>query len=121
MVIAVAAADYPPPPGFIVLIVLLLGCAALVYFRVPVYLQWNRSRSRGRVLRVIRDGAVGGAAVALPLILLSPGEPSIPPSLSSRLIGFGALLALGIGNALAAYMFGAALSARQRNGGEPML
>jgi len=49
---------------------------------------------------------LGGGAIAL-LSLFSPGEPSIQPELSARLIGITALFGLGIGNALAAYAFGA--------------
>jgi hypothetical protein len=70
----------------VILALILLACALLVYLRVPVYLSWRAEGAKGRVLRVARDGLLGGGAVAL-LSLLSPGEPSIQPGLSDRLIG----------------------------------
>ena len=109
-----AIADFPPPPGFLVLVLILLACALLVYLRVPVYLCWRAEGARGRILRVARDGLLGGGAIGL-LSLLSPGEPSIQPGLSDRLIGIGVLICLGVVNALAAYAFGSRLN-RRRHG-----
>jgi hypothetical protein len=43
---------------------------------------------------VARAGLLGGGAIAL-LSLFSPGEPSIHPELSDRLIGIGVLFGLG--------------------------
>jgi len=105
LLLALAIADFPPPPGFVIVLLVLLACALLVYLRVPVYLRWRAAGAKGRTLRVARDGLLGGGAIAL-LSLLSPGEPSIQPGLSDRLIGIGVLIGLGIGNALAAYAFG---------------
>jgi hypothetical protein len=79
-----------------------------------VYLRWRAEGAKGRVLRVARDGLLGGGAIAL-LSLLSPGEPSIQPELSDRLIGIGVLICLGVVNALAAYAFGSWLY-RRRHG-----
>ena len=56
---------------------------------------------------------IGGGVIGL-LSLLSPGEPSIQPGLSDRLIGIGVLICLGVANALAAYAFGARLCRRRR-------
>jgi hypothetical protein len=108
-----ALADFPPPPGFAVLLLGLLACALLVYRRVPVYLRWRAEGANGRILRVARDGLLGGGAIAV-LSLFSPGEPSIQPALSDRLIGIGVLIGLGMGNALAAYAFGSWLYRRRR-------
>ncbi len=112
LLLALAIADFPPPPGFVILVLILLACALLVYRRVPVYLRWRAEGAKGRLLRVTRDGLLGGGAIAL-LSLLSPGEPSIQPALSDRLIGIGILIGLGAANALAAYAFGAWLSRRR--------
>ena len=112
VLLGLALADFPPPPGFAILLVVLLACAVLVYLRVPVYLRWRAEDARGRTLRVARDGLLGGAAIAL-LSLLSPGDPSIRPDLSDRLIGTGVLIVLGIVNALAAYSFGLWLCRRR--------
>jgi hypothetical protein len=109
-----AIADFPPPRGFLVLVLILLACALLVYLRVPVYLRWRAEGAKGRVLRVARDGLLGGGVIGL-LSLLSPGEPSIQPGLSDRLIGISVLICLGVVNALAAYAFGSWLY-RRRHG-----
>ena len=114
LLLALAIADLPPPPGFVILVLILLSCAILVYLRVPVYLRWQAEGAKGRILRVARDGFLGGGAIAL-LSLLSPGEPSIQPELSDRLIGMSVLTGLGIVNALAANAFGSWLC-RQRPG-----
>ena len=84
----------------------------LVYLRVPVYLRWQAESASGRLLRVARDGFIGGGATAL-LSLLNPGEPTIQSALSARLIGFGVSIGLGIGNALAAYAIGSRLHRRR--------
>ena len=114
LLLALAIADLPPPPGFVILVLILLACAILVYLRVPVYLRWQAEGAKGRIRRVARDGFLGGVAIAL-LSLLSPGEPSIQPELSDRLIGMSVLTGLGIVNALAANAFGSWLC-RQRPG-----
>jgi hypothetical protein len=112
LLLALAIADFPPPPGFVILALVLLACALLVFLRLPVYLRWRAEGARGRLFRVARDGLLGGGAIAL-LSLLSPGEPSIQPALSDRLIGMSVLIGLGAANALAAYAFGAWLSRRR--------
>jgi hypothetical protein len=111
LLLVLAIADFPPPPGFVSLLLILLACAVLVYLRVPLYLRWQEEGANGRMLRVARDGFLGGGAIAL-LSLFSPGEPSIQPELSDRLVGIGILVGLGVGNALAAYAFGSWLSRR---------
>jgi hypothetical protein len=114
LLLGLAIADFPPPPGFLILALILVACALLVYLRVPAYLRWRAAGVNGRVLKVARDGLLGGGAIGL-LSLLSPGEPSIQPELSDRLIGIGLLIGLGVVNALAAYAFGSWLF-RRRHG-----
>jgi hypothetical protein len=114
LLLALAIADFPPPPGFVILLLILFACALLVYLRVPVYLRWQAEGAMGRILRVVRDGLLGGGMIAL-LSLFSAGEPSIRPELSDRLIGISVLFGLGIGNALAAYAFGSWLHRRRRD------
>ena len=114
LLLALAIAGVPPPPGFVIVLLILLACALLVYLRVPVYLRWQVDGLNGSALRVARDGLLGGGAIAV-LSLLSPGEPSIQPGLSDRLIDIGVLIGLGIGNALAAYAFGLWLDPPRRD------
>ena len=104
LLLALAIADFPPPRGFVIVVLILLACALLVNLRVPEYLRWQAEGSEKRILRVARDGFLGGGAIAL-LSLLSPGESSIQPTLVDRLIGMGVLIGLGVGNALAAYAY----------------
>jgi cobalamin synthase len=103
LAIAYAAADHPLPPAFLFLVVVLLACALFVRLRVPTYLSWYAQQSRGRLTRVMRDGAVGGGALCLLVLVLSSGEPSIQPGIGVRLIGAGVMVALGAANALMAY------------------
>jgi hypothetical protein len=91
-----------------------LAADALDHLRVPVYVRWRAAGAKGRILRVARDGLLGGGAIGL-LSLFSPGEPSIQPELSDRLIGIGVLIGLGVVNALAAYTFSSWLC-RRRHG-----
>jgi len=60
LLLALAAADFPPPRGFVILVLILLACAFLVYLRVPVYLRWRAEGAKRRILRVARDGLLGG-------------------------------------------------------------
>lgn len=112
LLIALAAADFPPPPGFMLLVAILAACSVLVYRRVPAYLGWGARRAKGRLLRVVRDGAIGGGTIALLLMLVSAGEPSVQPGPIDRLIWLALLVALGVGNALAVYAVGWWLSGR---------
>jgi hypothetical protein len=65
LLLALAIADFPPPRGFVIVLLVLLGCALLVYLRVPVYLHWRAEGAKGRSLRVARDGLLGGAIALL--------------------------------------------------------
>ena len=114
LLIALLIADFPPPPGFMIIVMILLGCALLVYLRVPVYANWRMGATRGAVVRVVRDGFVAGMFIAL-LFLFSAGEPSVsPPGLLDHLIWFSVLSGLGIGNAMAVYLFGTGPGRRSR-------
>ena len=114
LVFALAIADFPPPPGFVIVPLILIACALLLYLRLPVYLGRRAAGAKGHALMVVRDGLLGGGAIAL-LSLLSPGEPSIQPGFSDRLIGIGVFIGLGIGNALAAYAVGLWLDRPRRD------
>ena len=114
LLLALALADLPPPRGFVFVVLLLLAFGLAVYPRVPVYLRWQAQGNQKRVRWVVRDGFLGGGAIAM-LSLLGPGEPSFQPGLVDRLIGLSVLIGLGIGNALAAYAFASWLCRRRHD------
>lgn len=105
VLVALAIADFPPPPGFVFALLIMLACAFAIDLRLPTYLRWKAAAANGRTLRVARDGFLGGGAIAM-MSMLSSGEPSIRPGLTDHLIWFAVWIALGIGNALAAYTIG---------------
>ena len=82
--------------------------------RVPTYLRWQREQARGRIARVIRDGAAGGAAAYLLLLVFGSGAPGAQPGLGTRLIGAGVTVALRPGTALVAYGIGVWFAKRER-------
>ena len=108
-----AGADHPPPTGFLWAILLDLLAAALVYIRVPTYLNWARSRTPLRVLRALRDGAgVGLIFAAVALLLPGTGQPGIHPTVVDRILWFLVLAAVGSGNAGVTYGLCALLARR---------
>lgn len=113
LLILLAGADFPPPRGFIWIIVAVAVCAAVVYWRVPTYIDWRRTRRAGRYWRVVRDGAVAGLLVALPFALKGGGEPSVTMRPVDYAIWFGVLAMVGIFNSAALYTINA-LVARSR-------
>lgn len=113
LLILLAGADFPPPAGFIWIIVTVAVCAAVVYWRVPTYIDWRRTRRAGRYWRVVLDGAVAGLLVALPFALRGSGEPSVTVPPVDYAIWFGVLAVMGILNSAALYTINA-LAARSR-------
>jgi membrane protease YdiL (CAAX protease family) len=107
LVILYAGADHPPPKGFAWVVLLDLVAALLVFWRVPYYLDWMQTGLTHRLLLVVRDGLVAGAAFALLAMLVVPvlgaGEPGVSPTIRDRAIWFAVLAAVGIANALAIY------------------
>jgi len=107
LAILYAGADHPPPPGFIVVLLLDLVAALLVFWRMPYYLDWMETGQSHRLLWVVRDGLVAGAALALLTMLAAPilgsGEPAVILTIRDRAIWFAVLAAVGIANALAIY------------------
>lgn len=102
-----AGADHPPPPRFIVVVLLDLLAAAVVFWRVPYYLDWMQTGQPRRLLWVLRDGLAGGLAfallAALASTLLGGGEPTVTQSIGSVATWFVVLAAVGVANALAIY------------------
>ena len=84
-----AGADFPPPVGFVWIIVLDLVAAGLVYWRVPFYMAWQKSRRGYRLLLVALDGVAIGVVFALFMVLLpGGGEPSVQRTTVDYLIWF---------------------------------
>ena len=99
-----AGADHPPPAGFLWAVLLDLLAAALVYVRVPTYLDWARSRTPWRVLRALRDGAgVGLTFATVALLLPGTGQPGIHPTVVDRVLWFVILSCVGSGSAWVTY------------------
>ncbi len=100
-------ADHPPPPRFIVVVLLDLIAAAVVFWRVPYYLDWMQTGQPRRLLWVLRDGLVAGLAfallAALASILFGGGEPTVTQSSGSVAIWLVVLAGMGVANALAVY------------------
>lgn len=106
-----AGADHPPPVGFWALIPLIFLAAALVFWRVPAYLQWLETGRGGRLLRVAGEGVAAGVACAALGILVSLlvgtgelGALKLLSSASSIALWFAVLAVVGAGNALAVYL-----------------
>ncbi len=102
-----AGADHPPPPGFILVVLLDLLAAAVVFWRVPYYLDWMQTGQPRRLLWVVRDGLIAGLAFALLATLASKlfggGEPTVTQSIGSIAIWFVVLGGVGVANTLTIY------------------
>ena len=76
LLVLLAGADKPPPRGFIWVVLVVALCAAVVYWRIPTYINWSQTKQPGRLLRVALEGFVAGLVVATPFALKGSGEPS---------------------------------------------
>ena len=88
MLILLAGADFPPPVGFLWLVIVVAACAAVVYWRVPTYIDWHRTQRPGRQWRVLLEGIAAGIVVAVPFALRGIVEPSITAQPVSYAIWF---------------------------------
>ena len=107
LLVLLAGADKPPPPGFIWLGLTVAICAAVVYWRVPTYIDWASTRRAGRYWRVLLDGAVAGLLIATPFALKGGGEPSIAPRPVDYATWFAVLAVMGMFNSVALYFINA--------------
>ncbi|WP_339899121.1 hypothetical protein [uncultured Gilvimarinus sp.] len=67
-----AGADHPPPAGFAWLILIVAICSLVVYLRLPCYWQWAYTRRSMRKCRVLLDGAIAGATLAIGFFVFAP-------------------------------------------------
>lgn len=98
LLLQLLAADIPPPRGFLLLILLDLVAASGIYLRIPVYQTWQATRRPRRRWLVMREGAIGGLALALVIMFASEGEPTVTPTWVDRLVWCAVLAALGAAN-----------------------
>ena len=101
LLVLLAGADFPPPLGFIWIVVAVAVCAAIVYWRVPTYIEWCRTRRNGRHWRVALDGIIAGLLIALPFAIGGSGEPSVTMQSLDYAIWFAVLAVMGILNSVA--------------------
>jgi hypothetical protein len=112
LLVLLAGADKPPPLGFIWLILAVGLCSAAVYWRVPTYIDWARTRRAGRYWRALLDGAVAGLLIAVPFALNGSGEPSITMQPADYAIWFAVLAVMGMLNSVALYLINALMPTR---------
>jgi hypothetical protein len=103
LVVLLAGADFPPPPGFRWILVAIAAYSAVVYWRVPMYVEWMLSGRPGRYAQVVLDGFVAGLLTALPFALRGSGKPSVSMGPLDYAIWFAVLAAVGILNSIALY------------------
>ena len=108
--LALVGADWPPPPGFLWLEVLLAAASSAVYLRVGSRLaaRWAGGRTPPAAL----EGLLAGLAGGLLVMVVSPGEPTVVPTVGDRMTG---CLVTGVAGALAAQaVWGVAVAAAGR-------
>ena len=104
LLVLLAGADKPPPVGFLWVVAAVILCAITVYWRIPTYIQWYRNRQRGRIWRVMLDGAVAGLVVATPFALNGSGEPSITMQPFDYIGWFAIVSMMGLLNSVSLYL-----------------
>ncbi len=112
LLVLLAGADRPPPLGFVWLILAVGLCSAVVYWRVPTYIDWAITRHADRYWRVLLDGAVAGLLVAIPFALNGSGEPSVTMRPVDYGIWFAVLAVMGLFNSVAIYFINALVATR---------
>lgn len=104
ILVLLAGADKPPPPGFLWIVLVVAVSAVVVFWRIPTYIDWQHTKRPGRIWRVLRDGLVAGAIVALPFALKGSGEPSVTLQASDYVIWFVVVGLVGVVNSVALYL-----------------
>jgi hypothetical protein len=112
LLVLLAGADRPPPPGFLWIVLVVAACAGVVYWRVPTYIEWVRTRQRGRYWRVVLDGFVAGVLVALPFALRGSGEPTVTPQVRDYAIWYLVLGMMGVLNSVTLYFINTLVAKR---------
>ena len=116
LLVLLAGADKPPPRGFLWIVLAVVVCAAVVYWRIPTYIRWQRTRRPSRYWRVVLDGCVAGLLVALPFALRGSGEPTVTPQMRDHVIWFLVVGMMGVLNAITLYVLATLLARRTMPG-----
>ncbi len=103
LLVLLAGADKPPPRGFLWIVLTVAVCATVVYWRVPTYIDWVRTRRTGRHWRVLLDGIGAGLIIALLFVIGGSGEPSVTMRPVDYAIWFAVLAVMGMINSVALY------------------
>lgn len=112
VLVLLSGADKPPPLGFLWLAAAVAICAAVVFWRVPTYIDWYRSQRPGRLWRVALEGLAAGLVVAIPFVLKGSGEPSITVQPIDYAIWFAILGMMGVLNSMSLYLINALVARR---------
>jgi uncharacterized membrane protein len=112
LLILLAGADKPPPRDFLWVILAVALCAGVVYWRIPTYINWNRTQRPGRLWRVALDGVLAGLVVATPFALVGSGEPSITMQPVDYVIWFAVLAMMGAFNSMALFFVNGLVAGR---------
>ncbi len=107
LLVLLAGADKPPPRGFLWIALTIAICAVVVYWRVPTYVSWHKTKRPGRYGRVALDGIVAGLLVAVPFALQGSGEPSVTMRPVDYALWFAVLALMGLLNSVALYLINA--------------
>ena len=105
-----AGADHPPPSGFILVIIFDLVASLIIYFRVPVYIDWQLTHKTNRLIQVCFEGFLAGIVIALITSLTSSGEAGVTLTPIDKMIWFAVLGVVGLLNSLLVYYFGVFIS-----------
>ena len=77
-----------------------LVATLIIYFRVPVYIEWQITHKTNRLLQVGLEGFLAGIVIALITALTSSGEPSVTLTPIDKIIWFAVLGIVGAINAV---------------------
>ena len=112
LVVLLAGADKPPPIGFLWIVLIIAICTAVVYWRVPTYVEWGQTQLRGSLLRVALEGFLAGLVVAMPFVFLGSGNPTIPMGATAYVVWFVILGLMGMLNSVMLYVINAVIVKR---------
>ena len=109
---AYAIADHPVPSGFPWVFLGTAVGAAVVHWRVPTYIAWQRTRRRGRRWRAILDGLIAGVVMLAISLLMGRGKSEVPMRTFDYVVLFVLMIGFGLFNAVVVYGVNALIERR---------